>query len=39
MSFEVDVAPRFDYGRSGYQAHLTKHGCPPTVRPTKRSAR
>jgi pentatricopeptide repeat protein len=26
MSFEVDVAPRFDYGRQTHEAHLTDQG-------------
>ncbi len=27
MSFEVDIAPRFNYGRSPHQAELTPHGA------------
>jgi len=27
MSFEVDVAPRFDYGRRGHELNLTEHGA------------
>ncbi|GEL19789.1 glycoside hydrolase family 15 protein [Pseudonocardia asaccharolytica] len=27
MSFEIDVAPRFDYGRRAHQTHLTEHGA------------
>ncbi|MFD8544880.1 glycoside hydrolase family 15 protein [Streptomyces sp. NPDC059649] len=27
MSFEVEIAPRFNYGRTGHQLHLTEHGA------------
>ena len=27
MSFEVEVAPRFDYGRSPHRAEITEHGA------------
>jgi GH15 family glucan-1,4-alpha-glucosidase len=27
MSFEVDIAPRFDYGRRPHQVELTEHGA------------
>ena len=26
MSFEVDIAPRFDYGRQAHQTEITEHG-------------
>src|SRR5690349_9829983 len=26
MSFEVDIAPRFDYGRQAHRTELTEHG-------------
>ena len=27
MSFEVDIAPRFDYGRRPHRTELTEHGA------------
>jgi GH15 family glucan-1,4-alpha-glucosidase len=27
MSFEIDIAPRFDYGRQAHTLHLTDHGA------------
>ncbi|MEU9123283.1 glycoside hydrolase family 15 protein [Streptomyces sp. NPDC048506] len=27
MTFEIDIAPRFDYGRNAHQLHLTEHGA------------
>ncbi|MFB6436427.1 glycoside hydrolase family 15 protein [Streptomyces sp. NPDC056411] len=27
MTFEVDIAPRFDYGRAPHELHLTEHGA------------
>ena len=27
MTFEVDIAPRFDYGRAPHEAELTEHGA------------
>ena len=27
MTFEVDIAPRFDYGRQPHKTHLTEHGA------------
>jgi Domain of unknown function (DUF5911) len=26
MTFDLDIAPRFDYGRRPHEAHLTEHG-------------
>lgn len=27
MTFEIDIAPRFDYGRKAHQLHVTEHGA------------
>src|SRR5207302_1813483 len=27
MTFEMDIAPRFDYGRQSHELHLTSHGA------------
>ncbi|MEU0394596.1 glycoside hydrolase family 15 protein [Streptomyces sp. NPDC006208] len=27
MTFEVDIAPRFDYGRKPHELHITEHGA------------
>ncbi|MEU9499430.1 glycoside hydrolase family 15 protein [Streptomyces sp. NPDC048196] len=27
MSFEVEIAPRFNYGRTAHQLHITEHGA------------
>ncbi|MFJ7071366.1 glycoside hydrolase family 15 protein [Streptomyces sp. NPDC098781] len=27
MTFEIDVAPRFDYGRARHELHITEHGA------------
>jgi GH15 family glucan-1,4-alpha-glucosidase len=27
MAFDLDIAPRFDYGRRSHQLHLTEHGA------------
>ncbi|MFF9091218.1 glycoside hydrolase family 15 protein [Streptomyces sp. NPDC014991] len=27
MTFEVDIAPRFDYGRTAHRLHITEHGA------------
>ncbi|MFE0374677.1 glycoside hydrolase family 15 protein [Streptomyces inhibens] len=27
MTFEVEIAPRFDYGRKAHQLHVTEHGA------------
>ncbi|MER5473143.1 glycoside hydrolase family 15 protein [Streptomyces sp. NPDC002935] len=27
MTFQVEIAPRFDYGRSKHEAHITQHGA------------
>src|SRR5512144_1351870 len=27
MTFAIDIAPRFDYGREPHQTHLTEHGA------------
>ncbi|MGX1546311.1 glycoside hydrolase family 15 protein [Streptomyces adustus] len=27
MTFDVEIAPRFDYGRSKHEVHLTQHGA------------
>lgn len=27
MSFEIDIAPRFDYGRKPHELHVTEHGA------------
>jgi GH15 family glucan-1,4-alpha-glucosidase len=42
MSFEVDIAPRFDYGRGPHRTEMTEHGMvfstdalTPTVHPVR----
>ncbi|WP_406164919.1 glycoside hydrolase family 15 protein [Streptomyces sp. NBC_00996] len=27
MTFDVEIAPRFDYGRKGHKLHMTEHGA------------